>query len=105
MSSGIDGAFNESAIVSEKEETGLGREVGKYVELTIKDNGAYNTNVLAIVDSTIKDCIKYSVLAEFYSVCLNADLQRLSQSKQVDKMLQLRQRLFQLKKRNISSLY
>jgi hypothetical protein len=40
ITSGIDSAFNNAAKVQEKEEEGLLREGGTYIEFTIKDNGA-----------------------------------------------------------------
>ena len=99
MSNGITDAFNDAYEVKEKETSGLKREVGKYIEISINDNrGAYNKNVLSIVDATIRDCIKYGILAEFYSVCVNKSMFSIVQEKFIANMLQLNKRLFQLKK-------
>lgn len=103
VTTGVSDAFKESADVKAQEESGLKRKVGKYVELNILDNNAYNKNVLSLVDSTIRDCIKYGVLSEYYAIGINMDLQRIVQSKFAANMLQLNQRLFQLKKRVVYS--
>lgn len=100
ISSGVDNAFG-IVTVEATEET----EAGKFVEFNIKDNGAYNKNVLALVESTLNECIKYGVLTEFYSVNVNAELLRLSKSKFVENLNLLTNRLFQLKQKATSSLF
>jgi hypothetical protein len=70
----------------------------------ILDNNAYNGNVLTLVESTLFECLKYGVLTEFYSINTNAILLQLSQSKLASNLLLLNQRLFQLKKKSVSSL-
>lgn len=74
------------------------------IVFNIRDNESYNSNVLTIVDETLHTCLKYGILAEFYSVNPNADLQRISLAKYADSIAQLKQRLFQLKKKAISPL-
>lgn len=74
------------------------------VSFTITDNNEYNANVLSIVEPTLRDCIKYGVLTEFYSICLNADLFKISKDKFTANISLLNQRLFQLKKKAINSL-
>lgn len=74
------------------------------IVFNIRDNESYNSNVLTIVDETLHTCLKYGILAEFYSVNTNADLQRISLAKYADSIAQLKQRLFQLKKKAISPL-
>ena len=81
----------------------LGRFAGKYIEFTLKDNDSYNENVLNLVDATLINCLKHGILAEFYSICINADLYRIAQDKFVTSLFQLKQRLFQLKKKSVSS--
>ena len=81
----------------------LGRFAGHYIEFTITNNDAYNDNVLNLVDATLLNCLKHGILAEFYSICVNADLYRLSQDKFTTSLFQLKQRLFQLKKKSVSS--
>jgi hypothetical protein len=92
-------------IDDEPQENTLGRIDGKYVEISIKDNNAYNINVLTLVDSTIDECIKYGVLAEFYSINTNATLHSIAQSKFANCLLLLNQRLFQLKKKAVSPIF
>lgn len=103
ITSGIDDAFEDESVVSAKEETGLKREPGTYIEFTIQDNDSYNANVLNLIDATLLNCLKHGVLAEFYSICVNADLYRIAQDKFTTCLFQLKQRLFQLKKKSVSS--
>lgn len=103
ITSGVVDAFDDDAIVSAKESTGLGREAGTYIEFTIQDNEAYNDNVLNLVDATLFNCLKHGILAEFYSICVNGDLFRIAQDKFTTSLFQLKQRLFQLKKKAVSS--
>lgn len=103
ITSGIDSAFEDEVVVTTAETSGLKRPVGTYVEFNMKDNDAYNKNVLNLVDATLFNCLKYGALAEFYSICVNADLYRLAQDKFTASLFQLKKRLFQLKKKEISS--
>lgn len=89
ITSGVDEAFKATA---------------DSIEFNILDNEAYNSNVLTIVDETLHTCLKYAILAEFYSVCLNAELQRAALAKYADSLAQLKQRLFQLKKKAVAPL-
>ena len=73
------------------------------VKIEIKNNGAYNPNVLTLVDATLNNCIKYGVLVEFYSICVNDGLFGIAKQKFDTNLLQLKQRLFQLKKKSVSS--
>ncbi|MEE0237618.1 MAG: hypothetical protein UD961_15865 [Bacteroidales bacterium] len=81
----------------------LGRFAGKYVEFTIQNNDSYNANVLNLIDATLLNCLKHGVLAEFYSICVNGDLYRIVQDRFTTSLFQLKQRLFQLKKKSVSS--
>ena len=92
ISSGVTDAFNDSSVSGGKTN----------VVINIKDNGAYNTNVLSLVDSTLRDCINYGTLVEFYSVCLNDALYNVAKGKYASCMFQLNKRLFQLKRRQVS---
>lgn len=103
ISTGVEDAFNDSAKVLKNETDGLFRKAGTYVELSIEDNDAYNKNVLSIVEATLSTCLKYGILTEFYSIRLNADLYALAKEKFNNSLYQLKQRLFQLKKKTISS--
>lgn len=103
ITSGVSNAFTDCEIVTVKEVSGLGRDAGVYIEFTMQNNESYNTNVLNLVDATILNCLKHGVLAEFYSICINTELFRLSQDKFTASLFQLKQRLFQLKKKLVSS--
>lgn len=88
ITSGINNAFDKT--------------VGE-ISFSVVDNSAYNDNVLDLVDATIRDCMKYGILAEFYSINTHADLYTLAKNKHAEVMRLLQQRLFQLKKKAISS--
>ena len=105
MSSGIENAFNDSIELPSDEPDGLKRKAGKYIEISINGSGDYNGNLLGLVDSTLRDCIKYAVLAEYYSFCMNKDLQAVAGSKYNKSLLLLDQRLFQLKKKAMYGIY
>ena len=76
----------------------------KAVRISIKDNDAYSANALDLVDKTIAECLTYGTLSEFYSTNANAILQKMTQEKYAGTLLMLNQRLFQLKKKKMSSL-
>ena len=103
LTSGIDDAFNDNAVIEGDDESGLEREEGKYVEFKVLDNDAYNANILRLVDDTLRDCLKYGILSEFYSICVNGSLYRIAQDKFTANLFQLKQRLFQLKKKVVST--
>lgn len=90
--------FDDDDKVEETEPDGLIREPGTYIALTIHDNGCTNKNAIKLVDDTIETCLQYGILSEFYSISLNADLKSITQKKFAANLLQLQQRLFQLKK-------
>lgn len=98
-------AFVPSDKVTDKGTDDLGREVGTYVVFNISDNGSHNTNVLPLVDDTLNNCLKYSILAEYYSVNLNAELLAFAREKFANNLAQLKQRLFQLKRKPVSSQF
>lgn len=104
LSSGIEDAFNQVTVASAAEDS-LGRTAGKYIEFTINDNYSHNSNTLNIISDTIRDCIKYGALDEFYSICLNADLQNISKRKFTANLSLLNQRLFQLKRKAVNTVY
>ena len=84
--------------------TGYSYESGN-ISFSVKNNNAYNENVLPLVDSTIYDCLKYGVLSEFYSICTHTSIYGIVKAKYEEMLHLLDQRLYQLKKRSISSLY
>ena len=105
LSSGVDGAFSDSVKVTEDETDGLSRKKGTYIELTIQDNGAYNENILKLVDDTLNECIKNGALAKYYATNVNIDLQSTVSAMYSANIEQLKKRLFQLKKKPVSSLF
>lgn len=52
-----------------------------------------------LVEDTIATCLKYGILAEYYSVCVNVDLCRIAQNKFAASLALLDKRLFLLKKK------
>jgi hypothetical protein len=88
MTSGVNKAFDKT--------------VGE-ISFSVLDNSAYNENTLTLVDATIRDCMKYGVLAEFYSINTNVDLYSMAKAKHSEMIRLLQARLFQLKKKSISS--
>lgn len=105
MASGIVNAFDAEVMVEADEGTGLKRKEGTYVEFNINDGGSYNTNVLSLVDTTLRECLKHGTLAEYYSTCFHADLYATSRDKYLTNIRQLNHRLFQLKKKPVTSAY
>lgn len=109
ITSGVEDAFEDCVKVVSDETTesltglGLTRKAGDYIEITLQDNDAYNKNVLSLIDATLLNCLKYGILAEFYSICVNMDLYRIAQDKFMANLFQLKRRLFQLKKKAVSS--
>lgn len=101
LSSGVSDAFNDNVEVKKEELKDLERKVGTYIEFTINDNTSYNSNVLNMVDTTIDTCLKYGILMEYYATCINAGLQKAAQDKFVVSLEQLKQRVFQLKKKQV----
>lgn len=78
---------------------------GTTITFSVADNNAYNENALPLVEDTLFDCLKYGVLSEFYSICTNGALHAIVRGKYEEMLRLLNQRLYQLKKRSISSLY
>ena len=104
LSSGVENAFSDEVEVKTDETDGLERKAGKYIELNIQNNRAHNVNVLQMVDTTVLMCLQYGILAQFYSVNLNADLYRIAKDKLNESLSKLRMRLFQLKRKPVSPL-
>lgn len=104
LTSKVENALQDSVEVKADETTGLKRKAGTYVEITVKDNGAYNANTLNIMDKILRDCIVYGSLTSFYSVNMNADLFRISQANLDSSMSSLKKTLFHLGKKKTYSL-
>lgn len=83
------------------------RRVGyddSYTTFKIVDNKSYSDSHVEFADATIEDCLRYGILAEYYSVNANDILRKMAQDKFASNLLLLNQRLFQLKKKRVSSL-
>lgn len=74
---------------------------GSYVEFCLRDNNAYNANVLTLVDASLLNVIKYGILKEFYSTVIHADFFKVSTDRFIQELFKLKQRLFQLKKKSV----
>jgi len=74
--------------------------IGHFVEMALRDNQAYNDNVLTIIDACLYNAMKYGVLKEFYSTVLNGDLLKVNTERFMQELMKLEQRLFQLKKKS-----
>ena len=103
ITSGIAHAFEDEVEVAAQENAGLMRAQGVYIEFNMQDNDAYNENVLSLVDATLLNCLKHGILAEFYSICFHDGLYKMAKDKFTVSLFQLKQRLFQLKKKSVSS--
>ena len=78
--------------------------ISENIEITINDNKSYNENILPLIDSDIADCLRYGILSAFYSINTDIALKKMSQETFMSCMSQMNNRLFQLKKKKISSL-
>jgi len=78
-------------------------EAGHYVEFVLQDNGAYNDNVLTMVDASLYNCIKHGTLKEIYSTIVNPEFFKICAERFVAELFKLKTRLFQLKKKSVVS--
>lgn len=78
-------------------------EAGHYVEFVLQDNGAYNDNVLTVVDASLYNCIKHGTLKEIYSTIVNPEFFKICAERFVAELFKLKTRLFQLKKKSVVS--
>jgi len=101
----FDDDVEEDGTKTGKDITGTTKTVpaGDYVEFLLLDNGAYNDNVLTMVDASLYNSLKHGVLKEFYSTVINADFFALSRDRFLAELSKLKQRLFQLKKKSVLS--
>ena len=101
ITNAISPAFDDD--VTEAADTDHGITAGSYVEFVLQDNGAYNENVLTMVDASLYNCIKHGTLKEVYSTIVNPDFFKISAERFVAELFKLKQRLFQLKKKSVVS--
>ncbi len=76
---------------------------GHYVEFLLQDNGAYNDNVLTMVDASIYNAIKLGTLKEVYSTLTQPEFFNTCATRFLGELYKLKQRLFQLKKKSVVS--
>jgi hypothetical protein len=100
ISSAFDDAYHEDAGTDQK---GNAYDAGDYVEFVLQDNNSYNDNVLTMVDSSIYNCIKHGTLREVYSTVTNPEFYNSCTNRFVAELFKLKQRLFQLKKKSVST--
>lgn len=79
-------------------------ENGDYITFRIQDNRAYNDNVLSLVDASLLSTIKQGVLKEYYSIVIQPDFFKVTTDRYIAELYKFKQRLFQLKKKTVSSL-
>lgn len=72
------------------------------VSISIKNNNAYNINVLPLIDATLHDCLKYGILSTFYSINVHDLLYSATKQKMEASLSQLKTRLFQMRKKPVS---
>jgi hypothetical protein len=70
--------------------------------ITIQNNEAYNQNTVDLVDASIKNCIIYGVLRDFYASCYHPDLLKVANDRYNAELAKLEHRLFQLKKKALA---
>jgi hypothetical protein len=69
----------------------------------MQDNGAYNANVLTMVDASLYNSLKYGTLKEVYSTVVQPEFFNTCANRFVGELFKLKQRLFQLKKKSVES--
>lgn len=76
----------------------LGREEGKYIDIYLRNNGAYNANALAGVDTALHDYLAAGAVAEFYLTSVNKDLLAIATARRDGAAAALDRRLMLLRK-------
>lgn len=76
----------------------LDREAGEYIDIYLRNNGAYNANVIAAVDTALHDCLAAGAVAEFYLTSVNKDLLAIAAARRDSAMAALDKRLLTLRK-------
>lgn len=88
LSSGINNAYTND---------------GTTISFAIQDNGAYNNNVLSIVDTTIYNCMEIGSIMTWYQICGIKAVDQEYSAKYIASLQELSRRIFQLKKKSIKS--
>ena len=106
VSSAFDDSVEEAGSTSGTtigSESSVSIPAGNYVEFTLLDNQSYNQNVIPMVDASLYNCIQYGTLKEVYSTIAQPEFLKLCEEGFVSELFKLKQRLFQLKKKSVSS--
>jgi len=64
----------------------------------LKDNEAFNANILTNIDKKIENCIRYFILTQWYVVCALGTDAKLNQDQYTDYLRQVKNLTFQLRK-------
>lgn len=104
ITSDVSSAFDDDVQeTSGTDEKGTAYPAGHYVEFIIKDNAAYNNNVLTMVDASLNNCIKHGTLREIYSTITQPEFYNVCSTRFIGELYKLKQRLFQLKKKSVTT--
>ncbi len=76
---------------------------GHCIVFTLRDNYAYNDNVLTMVDASLLNCSKHGSLREVYSTITQPEFYNVCSTRFIGELYKLKQRLFQLKKKSVVS--
>lgn len=98
ITSAVSSAFEDDKVIPDENEVDV-----HYVSFTMRDNGAYNDNVLTMVDASLYNSLKYGTLKEVYSTVLQPEFYNTCANRFVAELYKLKQRLFQLKKKSVVS--
>lgn len=73
----------------------------EYVVIRLQDNGAYNPNMLKIVDSSLQTAIEQGALSEFYARVVHRDLTEMSAAFFSSQVTSLTRRIVELRKKTV----
>ncbi|MBO7681159.1 MAG: hypothetical protein J6T17_00220 [Clostridia bacterium] len=93
ITNAVSSAFEDDKVISDEH----------YVSFTMQDNGAYNANVLTMVDASLYNSLKYGTLKEVYSTVVQPEFYNTCANRFVGELYKLKQRLFQMKKKSVVS--
>lgn len=75
----------------------------KSLLIKIQDNDNYNSNTKNLVDLSIEECLVNGICREWYQFVAHSDFMNLFNARYVEAQEKLKQRFFQLKKKNALS--
>lgn len=106
LTHGIENAINDGMAGSEiKNIDGLSglnvNDSDKYVVIRLQNNGAYNPNMLKIVDSSLQTAIEQGALSEFYARVVHRDLTEMSAAFFSSQVTSLTRRIVELRKKTV----